>query len=378
MAVTVVRREAARRWLVVGASALVLVSAPAAVSALPAKVPDTAVATLAARIRASAAQPFQGYAVSTGSAGLPALPQLGTVADLLNGDTRLRVWYAGTDRFRVDVIDDGTERDTYRLGGRELVWDYGRGEVTEVTGAPPVRLPRGADLVPPDLARRLLSMTDPGDRLRPLPARRIAGIAAAGLRIEPVSTHSTVGHVDVWADPRTGLPLSVSVTGKHATQPILVSTFLDVSLRAPTPSVLTPPAARDGIGYVVTDSTDVSQVLADRRVGPLPDELAGQPRTSTPPADLAGIGAYGTGLAQFVVLPVPPGIGFDAMRRAARAGGAQLDFPDGEGVLIATPLVSVLAMDADPVHRTYLLAGLVDPALLKQAGAELSSFGSVR
>jgi len=60
VAVTVVRREAARRWLVVGVSALVLVSLPAAVSALPANVPSTAVATLAARIRASAAQPFQG------------------------------------------------------------------------------------------------------------------------------------------------------------------------------------------------------------------------------------------------------------------------------------------------------------------------------
>jgi len=374
VAVTVVRTEAARRWLLVGAGALVLATLPAAVSALPVHIPPTGVAELAARIRASTAQPYTGYAVSTGTAGLPSLPQLGEVADLLNGDTRLRVWYASARRWRVDVLDLGAERDTYQLTDRQVVWDYGRNELTEVSGAPPVRLPRGADLLPPDLARRLMAAAGTGDRLSPLPARRVAGISAAGLRIVPGNPQSTVGHVDVWADPSTGLPVEVSVTGRRATQPVLVSRFLEVRLGPPDRFVLTPPATRLGIGHVVTDSTDIVQTLADRRPGPLPDRLAGQPRSGTTPADLAGVAAYGSGLTQFVVLSVPPGMGYSAMRRASRAGGARLTFPDGDGVLVATPLLSLLAMDAHPVARTYLVAGLVEPALLRQAGRELASY----
>jgi hypothetical protein len=70
------------------------------------------------------------------------------------------------------------------------------------------------------------------------------------------------------------------------------------------------------------------------------------------------------------------------MRRATRAGGTRLTFPKGEGVLITTPLVSVLAMDADSggqtFGQTFLLAGLVDPKLLRQAGSELSTFREAR
>ena len=104
----------ARRWLIVGAGAVALAAVPVAVSAVPAKTPATGVAALAAHIRASAVRPFQGYAVSTGSAGLPAIPQLGDVADLLNGDTRMRVWYRSSSHWRVDVLGVGAERGTYQ------------------------------------------------------------------------------------------------------------------------------------------------------------------------------------------------------------------------------------------------------------------------
>src|SRR2546423_10017426 len=100
VAMTVVRGETRRRWLLVAGSAAILVALPSVVGAFAANPPGTDLARLAARIRASAAQPFQGYAVSTGSAGLPALPQLSDVVDLLNGDTRLRVWYASARNWR--------------------------------------------------------------------------------------------------------------------------------------------------------------------------------------------------------------------------------------------------------------------------------------
>jgi hypothetical protein len=378
---TVVHAQARRRWLVVGAVAFALVTLPGAVAALPVRAPALDLDTLVARIRASAGQPFEGYALATGSAGLPALPQLTDVADLLDGDTRMRVWYATTDRWRVDVLGTGTERGTYQQPGRQIVWDYGRSQLTELSGEPPVRLPQGPDLVPPALARRLLAATA-GDPRTPLPAKRIAGIAAAGVRFTPASPHTTVGRLDVWADPATGLPLEVDVTGKGATEPLLTTRFLDLSQRAPDPGVLTPPPVRAGIGYTVTDAQDVVEALrgglTGGRIRPLPDTLAGQPRTNSTLPNLTGVATYGTGLAQFIVVIVPRGVGYDAEGKALRGGGVRLDFPDGDGVLIHTSLVSVLAMDSHPVRTNYLLAGLVDPALLRQAGSELSQWGSVR
>ena len=66
--------------------------------------------------------------------------------------------------------------------------------------------------------------------------------------------------------------------------------------------------------------------------------------------------------------------GYDAERRALRGGGAALTFPAGDGVLIGTPLLSLLAMDSHRAGRNYLLVGLVAPSLLKRAGAELSTY----
>jgi hypothetical protein len=180
-----------------------------------------------------------------------------------------------------------------------------------------------------------------------------------------------MGHIDVWADPATGLPLRVEVTGRSAARPFLVSRFLDVNLRAPAAGTLVPPAPGPGIDVVDTDPGNVVDALHTLDTGPLPDSLAGQPRVDT---DLAGIAAYGSGLARFLVVPVPFFTGHDAMRRMIRGGGARVSFPTGDGVLIATPLLSVLASDDHPARRTFLLAGLVDPKLLKQAGAELSGY----
>lgn len=397
---SVVTVQARRRWLVVGAVALVLVATPAAVAALPVSAPAIDLDTLVARMRASAGQAYEGYALSTGTAGLPALPQLSDVSDLLNGDTRLRAWYASADRWRVDVIDTASERGTYQLagtqvrviinnepgtvlqvGGARMVWDYAHSQLTELDGEPPVRLPQGPDLVPPALARRLLPALTSDPRTA-LPVRRVAGIAAVGIRFTPTSRTTTVGRVDMWADPKTGLPLEVDIAGKGASQPFLVTRFLDVSLRAPDPAVLNPPLPRTGIGVTVTQAQDVTQALlgglSGGRIRPLPDTLAGQPRSVGTLPDLPGVATYGTGLAQFIVVTVPRQVGYDAENKALRGGGVRLDFPDGDGVLIHTSLVSVLAMDSHPVRANYLLAGLVDPALLKQAGSELSQWGSVR
>lgn len=374
MTATVVRRDAWRRWLLVAAAALVVAGLPVAVGALPVHTARIPPADLVARVRASAHQPYRGYAISNGSAGLPSLPQLAGVSALLDGETQLRAWYAAPDRWRVDELGAGTERDLYQTPQLQAQWDFGSDTLTAITGTPQVRLPRGADLVPPDLGRRLLAAGTAG--LSALPARRVAGIAAAGVRLTPPPEGTTIGHVDVWADPRTGLPLQVEITARGAATPVLVSRFLEISLTPPAPSVLAPPVPGAGMGFTAPDAPDVAGALGTLALGPLPDRLAGWDRAGALPARVAGAGAYGSGLTQFVVLPVSRGTGLSAFRSVTHAGGVEKELPDGEYVLVSTPLVSVAVVDSDLARRTYVLAGLVDGTVLATAATQLSSYRS--
>ncbi len=369
---TVVRHDALRRWGLVAAATAVLAALPAAVAALPAHAPRFAPADLVARVRASGRQPYEGFALSSGTAGLPELPQLAGVARLLSGETQLRAWYASPDRWRVDEIDTGTENDLYQTPDGQAQWNYGDNLLTALTGTPPVRLPRGADLVPPDLGRRLLG----GDgHLTALPARRVAGISAAGVRLTPPAADTTIGRVDVWADPRTGVPLQVEVTARGARAPVLVTRFLQIRFAVPAASALTPPPARPAIGFDVTNAPDIAGAIANLHLGALPDRLAGRDRGGTPLARLADTGSYGSGFSQFVVVPVPRQTELPALRSARNAGGTPVQLPGGDGVLISTPLLSVFVMDSHLTRRNYLLAGLVDGKLLTAAAAELSTFG---
>src|SRR5215468_1231115 len=167
-----VRRQALRRWLVVAVGVATAVGLPPALGALPAHGSPVAAGELRQRILGSVGQPYQGYAQTAGRLAVPDLPQLSDVTSLLSSTLQLRVWYAGPDHWRVDQIGvNGAERDVYRVWhGVEYVWDYGANVTTQVLGDPPLRLPRSADLVPPELARRLLTLAG-GDPVSRLPAR---------------------------------------------------------------------------------------------------------------------------------------------------------------------------------------------------------------
>jgi hypothetical protein len=364
---TVVRAGARRRWAVVLAVVAVLCAVPAVLAAWPVRAADVSPAALRDRIAASAARPHHGFAQSTGLLGLPTLPNFAQVTALLSTTTRMRTWYAAPDRWRVDVIAGGTERDVYQTPGEQYVWDYAENQLTRIVGDQPVRLPVAADLTPPELARRLVAL-GAGDRLEPLADRRVAGVAAAGLRIVPAAPGTTVAHADVWADPVTGLPLQVEVTARGGARPVFVTRFLEVTPGAPDPGVLTPPEPRPGMGSTVTASPDLIGALNRRwNSGALPDRLAGQPRRDALDGS-AAVGAYGAGLARFVVLSVPRRFGAEAYDRVATFG-RRLEVPGGEAALLGTGLLTVLVVRGE---RTWLAAGLVEPAVLERAAADLA------
>src|SRR5262249_5061404 len=128
---------------------------------------------------------------------------------------------------------------------------------------------------------------------------------AAGLRLTPTDPHTTVGRVDVWADPATGLPLEGDVTARDSSTPVLVSRLLDVTIGPVADSATAVPQPPPGVGVSETTNPDVLSALGNLGLGPLPDQLAGMPRTDSGLGQLNGIGAFGTGLSQIVAASVP-------------------------------------------------------------------------
>jgi hypothetical protein len=369
--VSVVRGQARRRWcLVVGATAAVC-ALPVLINALPAAAGRPVDATqLRARILASSNVPYQGYVQSDGALDVPTLRELSDITAMLDGATRMRVWQASATRWRVDALSDAGERDTYQLPGATFTWDSGAQLLTEVTGAQAIRLPRAADLVPPALAAALLREAGGSAKVSGLPAQRIAGRTVPGLRLVPADPETTIGHVDIWADPGNGLPLQVEVTGRGSGRVMMTSRFLQVTYSRPASQVLTP-AYGPGSGFSTSHAADIARAIGNLDDEQLPDALAGRRRVP-PPAEFREIGIYGVGLSRFTVIAIRGSTGLRDLRSTRNNGGTSLTFTGGFGAAIATPLITVVLVHPYNSFDTFLVAGLANPQLLMRAADELS------
>src|SRR6478735_1330847 len=74
---------------------------------------------------------------------------------------------------------------------------------------------------------------------------RVASRDTQGLRLRPDDRRTTIGHVDVWADARSAVPLRVDVLALGAAVPAMTSQFTDFSTDRPARSVtaFAPPAS---------------------------------------------------------------------------------------------------------------------------------------
>jgi hypothetical protein len=366
-----VKSRIVRRWAVVAVGLAVLCGLPVIASALPVSVPALTASQLGGRILASADESFAGYAESNATFGLPPLSGLTGLTSLFDGVTKMRVWQATSTRWRVDVLSDAGERDTYELSvGRSYIWDSGDQLLTEVRGQQTFRLPRPADLVPPALALRLLSEAGRQARLSVIAPLRVAGQSAAGLRMTPGDPASTIGHVDIWAAPSSGLPLMVEIFSRGSARPALTSQFFQVSPWRPDARVLTPVRAT-GTGFTVTSAGSLAGALSDLGVVALPAELAGRGRQPLLPG-FEEIGIYGGGLATFVVLGIRGTAGRNLVRDAVSAGGTPLDIAGGTGAEIGAALVNAVIVRPPGFLITFLMAGTVSTGLLEQAAAALT------
>jgi hypothetical protein len=361
--VSVASRQLWPRWVAVACGTAALCAVPAVVGALPVADSGISAAVLRARILASAHVPYQGYAESEVSLGIPNLPDLSEVSTLLDGTTDQYAWYRSPQHWRAAVVTAAGETDTYRVGAVTYLWKYDRNLLTRIIGSQPARLPQPADLLPPALGRRLLVLDAGTGRISRLPSRRIAGVDAAGLRVRPTDPRTNVAAVNIWADPATGLPVAVEISARGSGRPVLTSSFLQLSESRPAPSVVTPNPA-PGVGVTTAELPDVSGVLEG--IGPpLPGRLAGFVRAPMG-GGLPSIGAYGTGFSRFAVVPLPGGLGLQALNAALRAGAVQIVLPDGTAAEIRTPLLTVFLASSTFGGPVFLLAGPVTPAVLQR------------
>jgi hypothetical protein len=362
----VVRREKRGRWALVALVTALLVAVPLVVSAALPQGERADPGQLRALIARSARQPYSGYAESSGQLGLPDLPNLTDVTSLLNGTTRIRTWYVSPELSRVDVLTIGGEHSVYHGPAGDFTWDYAANMLTQLVGEPPIRLPRAGDLLPPELARRILAAA-PGDPVAALEPRRVAGIASPGIRLTPADPDTTLGQVDVWADPVSGLPVRVEVTARGQSAPVLVTAFHEVDLKTPDLSA-TKPVGAPGTGFTVVSAPDVAGALGVIGQARLPAQLAGR---QLRPGELGGL--YGSGLGSFFAVALPRSFGGAATEAAGKAGAATIQLPGGTAVAQSIPPLSLMVVRSTVSRRWYLLAGLVRPALLETAARELST-----
>ncbi len=351
------------------AGVAVLCCLPVLARAIPASVPRLTARQLESRVLGSQRLAFSGYAESDAAFGLPPLPAFSSVTPLLNGVTRMRVWQAAPDRWRVDTLSDTGENDTYQAGPSTFVWDSGEQLLTGSYGAQAIRLPRAADLVPSALAVRIIDEAGPGAKVSLLPPQRVAGQSAAGLEITPAASQSTIARADIWASPASGLPLLVEVFDRGVPQPVLETRFLQAGPWTPDPGVLTPQRG-PGTGFTTTTPADFAGVLKNLDDELLPGRLAGFGRRPSP---APRIGVYGSGLTAFVVLTFRHGTGGQLLSDALNAGAAPLTYGNGTGAVASAPLVNLVLIHPYRSPDTFLLVGLVSKPVLERAAGALAA-----
>ena len=324
-------------------------------------------AAVLARMQASWARPYAGYAESTGSLALPSTDQLFDVSTLLSSRTQVRVWWRSAADWRSDVISAAGETSTRTSAAVVSTWDYENNRVAatapEVPGS--IRLPTATDTLPPQLAARMLADAT-GAEVTSLAPRRVAGRPAVGVRFQPADPLTSIGHVDAWADEESGVPVFVEVFARAGETAAMSSTFLDFTDATPTDADLafTPPPGvrvRPGPRYDL-----VRDVVRSTSLRP-PTTLMGFARAPAAPG-LEGIGEYGRGVTQVAVSALPARLA-DPLREQLVLAASATRIP--QGVVVTVGPVGLLLTDAGASGQSWLVAGTLTQDGLVRAAAQL-------
>jgi hypothetical protein len=348
--------------LAVAVAVALVVGVPLAVRALPASAPDLSAHDVVARVRAAAEHGYSGTVETSGDLDLPVTSHFTDIGALLGGRTTLRVWWRSADAWRVDKVLLAGETDLIHDGPTTTEWRYEDSRVTRSTD-PDVRLPRSADLVPPTLASKVIN--DRGaDRATRLPARRIAGVGAVGVRIRPAAKQSSIDHVDLWADPGNGVVLRLDVYGDGSSSPDFTTAFSTYTGTMPAVST-TRFRAPVGVRTRFDDVLDIADAANQYAPFAPPQVVAGLRRSND--ADGA-VGIYGSGLTRILAIPLRRRDASTLLDQVSSSPG--MVGTDVGPSLMAGPL-GVLVTDSD--RSAWLLIGGVTRQTLVTAAGDLAT-----
>lgn len=356
----------ARRWLIVSLGVAMLVALPLVIRALPVAESRISQTSLLDKAQASGSVDYSGYVESLGTLQLPVSSRFTDLADLLGGKTTLRVWWRGPDDWRVDKIGATGETDIYHDESGSATWDYESNEVT-LSPDPRVRLPQSSDLLPPELARRLLDEAEDSEVSR-IASRRVAGLDAAGMRLTPADAQSSIGHIDVWVEPASGLPVDVEVYGDGATQPSVTTRFLAVTLSAPS---VDQTDLTLGPGSEVHYENVIDIADAANQFAPFRSKLTLAGLETRPGADdLGAVGVYGRGATLLVAIPL--------WRPAAEPLREQLAVTPGalvgpKATSLGIGLLNLQLTTPAYEGTSFLVVGSVTPQTLNRAARQLKA-----
>ncbi|CAN5295812.1 hypothetical protein BH09ACT10_BH09ACT10_13570 [soil metagenome] len=349
----------ARRWCLVVLGVLLVIATPVALRSLPATGSDISASSLLKQIRASQSTDYSGVVESAGTLQLSVEGRFSSLADLLSGPTRMRVWWKAPDRWRVDTLRTSGETDLFRDPDGTTTWSYESERATRSVDVT-VRLPNSADLLPPTLAARTLAGARSSEVSR-IGAQRIAGVSAVGLRLDPADSASRIDHVDVWADPETGIPLRTEIYAAGETKPSIHTSFVSFSKDSPDIETLLfrPPP---GVTMRRDDVVDIA-AAADRF------------SDARPPATLAGlesregtlaqaVGLYGRGATVLMAIPVWGRVARPLRTQLAASIGA---VEDSDGVHLSTGPLGLLLTPRSRGGSWLLLGSVTDETLTKAA-----------
>lgn len=351
------------RWLIVALTTALAIGTPLTLRALPASDNTSTPAERLDHLRASVDEPYSGYVEALGTLQLPVADGLNELGPLFGERTRMRVWWNDPTLWRVDRLTATGEADLIRDGNATTRWEYEGSKVIR-TREPPVRLPRLSDLLPPELARYLLSEDD-ASNVSALPSDRIAGRSALGLRVTPSDDRSSIDRVDVWIDEASGIPLRLSLFAVGSTNPALTSSFLDFAPGASSPEDFDfrPPRGSAVERQQVVDVADAANRFAPFRP---PTTVADLPRS--PARGLRGVAVYGSGLTQVLVVPLWDDI-------AGPLRNQLLDTPTvvqlTQGPALSVGPLNVLLTRFASSDGGWLIAGTVTAETLDQIAIDL-------
>ncbi|CAN5618866.1 hypothetical protein BH11ACT8_BH11ACT8_13770 [soil metagenome] len=360
-----------RRWCVVGLLAVLVATAPLLPRLRPVSASEVSAADLLTRVQGSASAPYSGLAESNGRVQLAVGDTYSDLADLFGASSRMRVWWAGADAWRVDRLLLSGEQDLTHDGATTTSYDYEKARAVR-TRAPDVRLPRTVDLVPPSLARITLAGAS-AEEVSRLPARRVAGVDAPGLRFVPASGRTTIDRVDLGVDERSGNAVRVEVYSGGGDRPDVTTTFTEYSAGAPAAAdVAFRPSA--GVQVDVEDAFDLLDAADRYAPYRTPRTVDGVPLSSS---RRGAVGVYGEGVDRFLVVPLrvrEAGPLRDALLSSpgARKGSVRLL---GGRYQVPTTLVGLgplgLLLTGYGEDDGWLVAGTVTRAALRSSARDL-------